>query len=179
MCRQPCARTARRWRAGRMTRRCGPTARRRTCRRATQRRRWRTPASPAPWTPPMRRSVHLCYITNHRSDENIGLFPACEHYQPDAIMSHSTNQARFGWCCPTYSHRSMAAGSGGGTARDCLQAWCREGAAQEALQQWEPAAQAYFEAFRLNPDAPDFAQVCGTGSCANPGAAATVRSQPA
>lgn len=39
------------------------------------------------------------------------------------------------------------------------QAWYREGAAQEALQQWEPAAQAYFEAFRLEPDAQDFSQV--------------------
>jgi hypothetical protein len=41
-----------------------------------------------------------------------------------------------------------------------LQAWYREGAAHEALQRWEPAAQAYFEAFRLNPDTPDFTQVC-------------------
>ena len=32
-----------------------------------------------------------------------------------------------------------------------LQAWFREGAAAEALQMWEPAAQAYYEAYHLEP----------------------------
>lgn len=39
------------------------------------------------------------------------------------------------------------------------QAWFREGYAAEALDQWEPAAQAYFEAFRLDADNPAFSQV--------------------
>ena len=38
-----------------------------------------------------------------------------------------------------------------------LQAWFREATAAEALQLWEPAAQAYYEAYRLEPKNSQFA----------------------
>ncbi len=37
------------------------------------------------------------------------------------------------------------------------QAWYREGAAREALLQWEGAAQAFFESYRLEPTNDDLA----------------------
>lgn len=39
-----------------------------------------------------------------------------------------------------------------------LQAWYREGLAAQALELWEDAAQAFYEAFQLDPDQPQFAQ---------------------
>ena len=39
-----------------------------------------------------------------------------------------------------------------------LQAWYREGAAARHLLQWEAAAQAFFEAYRLDPTNDELAQ---------------------
>lgn len=39
-----------------------------------------------------------------------------------------------------------------------VQAWFREATAAEALQLWEPAAQAYYEAYRLEPKNQQFAE---------------------
>ncbi|KDD71793.1 hypothetical protein H632_c4388p1, partial [Helicosporidium sp. ATCC 50920] len=39
-----------------------------------------------------------------------------------------------------------------------VKAWYREGLAAQALELWEDAAQAFYEAFQLDPDQPQFAQ---------------------
>lgn len=55
--------------------------------------------------------------------------------------------------------RAPAAPSGWvqGSDDERLQAWYREGCAARTLEQWENAAQAFFEAYRLDPGNADLA----------------------